>query len=507
MKRGTIIGVAGGLFAGVSLATLAIAAPNMSFFGGEAGASVTAPMVSQVTAPIAAQTTHWGTVPDLADLVEKVSPSVVMVVVRSPSEVKMTAGPGSSPFEGTPFEDFFGRGFGFPGQGGQNQGELPDRMGSGSGFFIEGGYIVTNNHVVDNAKKVTVRMADGKEIDATVVGTDPKTDIAVIKVDAKYAPSSLKWGSSDKARPGDSVFAMGSPFSLGNTVTAGIISARGRDIRSGPYDDYIQVDAPINQGNSGGPLFNAAGEVIGVNSAIYSPTGGNVGIGFSIPSDLARSIAQQIIDNGSVARGWLGVQIQQVTPDMAKGLNLGDAKGAMVADVTDGSPAQKAGFKVGDVILFYGDHPVSEVHDLTRAVADTKAGSTKDVRILRSGKQQTIKVKIAALEDDAAGPVKLAGSTPKPTATRSTLSLDGLGLDLATEDGVVVAGVKVNSSAADVGLKPGDKVVMVNQTEVNTAEAARKAVDEARKQKREAVLFQIEREGRTSFVGIPFQAG
>ena len=192
---------------------------------------------------------------------------------------------------------------------------------------------------------------------------------------------------------------------------------------------------------------------------------------------------------------------------MAKGLNLGDAKGAMVADVTDGSPAQKAGFKVGDVILFYGDRPVSEVHDLTRAVADTKAGSTKDVRILRSGKQQTIKVKIAALEDDAAGPVKLAGSTPKPTATRSTLSLDGLGLDLATEDGVVVAGVKVNSSAADVGLKPGDKVVMVNQTEVNTAEAARKAVDEARKQKREAVLFQIEREGRTSFVGIPFQAG
>jgi len=504
MKRGTIIGVAGGLFAGVSLATIAMAAPNFSVFGGEAAALVTVPAVAQVTAPVIAQTTNWGQVSNLADLVERVSPAVVMVVVRSANEVKMTSGPGGSPFDGTPFGEFFGRQFG---QGQAPQGEMPDRMGSGSGFFIEGGYIVTNNHVVDGAKKVTIRMADGKEIDATVVGTDAKTDLAVIKVETKYAPKSLTWGSSDKARPGDSVFAMGSPFSLGNSVTAGIISARGRDIRSGPYDDYIQVDAPINQGNSGGPLFNANGEVIGVNSAIYSPTGGNVGIGFSIPSDLAKSIAQQIITNGSVSRGWLGVQIQQVTPDMAKGLNLAEAKGAMVSDITDGSPAQKAGFKVGDVILNYGDRTVSEVHDLTRAVADTKAGDSRDIRILRAGKQQTLKVKIAALDEAASGPVKLAGATPKPSAPKTTVSLDGLGLELASDNGVVVAGVKVNSSAADVGLKAGDKIVSINQVEVTSPEAARKAVDDVRKQKREAVLVQIEREGRTSFVGIPFQAG
>jgi len=504
MKRGTIIGVAGGLFAGVSLATIAIAAPNFSVFGGEAVALVSVPAVAQVTAPIMAQTTNWGQVSNLADLVERVSPAVVMVVVRSANEVKMTSGPGGSPFDGTPFGEFFGRQFG-PGQA--PQGEMPDRMGSGSGFFIEGGYIVTNNHVVDGAKKVTVRMADGKEIDATVVGTDAKTDLAVIKVDTKYAPKSLTWGSSDKARPGDSVFAMGSPFSLGNSVTAGIISARGRDIRSGPYDDYIQVDAPINQGNSGGPLFNANGEVIGVNSAIYSPTGGNVGIGFSIPSAMAQSIVQQIITNGSVARGWLGVQIQQVTPDMAKGLNLADARGAMVSDITDGSPAQKAGFKVGDVILNYGDRTVSEVHDLTRAVADTKAGDSRDIKILRAGKQQTLKVKIAALDEAAGGPVKLAGATPKMPAPKTTVSLEGLGLELASDNGVVVAGVKVNSSAADVGLKAGDKIVSINQVEVTSPEAARKAVDDVRKQKREAVLVQIEREGRTSFVGIPFQAG
>jgi serine protease Do len=502
MKRGTMLGAAGGLIAGVSLTTLALAAPSYALFGsGSAAASVAAPAAAQLAAPMAAQQTRWGVVPNLADLVEKVSPSVVKIEVRSPNEGQAFSGfGGQNPFEGTPFGDFFRN---FPQQGGQEQ-ELPDRRGSGSGFVIQGGYIVTNNHVVDHASRMNVILNDGRELQATLVGTDPKTDLAVIKVDTKDLPPALPWGDSDRARPGDSVFAMGAPYGLGSTVTAGIISARGRYI-GGSYDDYIQVDAPINQGNSGGPLFDANGQVIGVNSMIFSPTGGNVGIGFSISSELARSIVDQLIANGTVERGWLGVSIGPVTQAIAASLKLDGADGAIVQQVTDDSPAQKAGVKAGDIIVSFGGTKIESVQDLTRAVADTKAGATRDLGVIRGGRRETLKVKIAKLEDNER--LELADNDGGPSATSSSggLTLSDLGLGLASNnEGVFVSNVKVNSPADDAQIRRGDRIVMVNQTEIKSPEAARKAVEDAKRQKRDAVLLQVEREGQKFFVGVPF---
>ncbi len=508
MKRGTIFGVASGLVAGVSLTTLALAAPSYAFFGHEtAAASLAAPMAAQLAAPMAAQQTRWGTINNLADMVEKVSPSVVKIDVRSTAKTQQTlrnfgGGDGENPFEGTPFERFFGT----PGQGGLG-GEQRDARGSGSGFLIQGGYIVTNNHVVDNAKKMTVEFSDGRQVNATLVGTDPKTDLAVIKVDAKDLPVALQWGDSKRARPGDNVFAVGSPFGLGNTVTAGIVSARGRDIRSGQYDDYIQVDAAINMGNSGGPLFDAGGQVIGVNSAIYSPSGGNVGIGFSIPSDLAQNVVSQIIQHGAVERGWLGVGIGPVTPDIASALNLPAARGALVNSITPNSPAARAGVREQDVILALGDREVSHLQDLTRAVADTKAGTTKDLKIMRDGRQQTLKVRIDALKDEAK-PVEVADSGASPTGANGSVAFNELGLGLAANDeGIFVTNVKVNSPAEDAGIQRGDRVVRVNQVEIKTTDAARKAVEDARKAKRDAVLLQMERGDTKFFVGVPFSEG
>ena len=511
MKRGTMLGAAGGLIAGASLSALALAAaPSYAFFAGGShvaaanAASVVAPVVAQLAAPVAAQQARWGTVPNLADLVEKVSPAVVKIEVRSANEARTMSGPGgSNPFEGTPFQDFFR---GLPQGQGQSQGELPDRRGSGSGVVIRGGYIVTNNPVVDSAKRMTVILNDGREMTATLVGTDPKTDLAVIKVDGGL-PVAVQWGDSKHARPGDNVFAIGAPFGLGNTVTAGIVSARGRDINSGAYDDYIQVDAPINQGNSGGPLFDQSGQVIGVNSAIFSPTGGNVGIGFSIPSELAQNIVQQIISNGSVERGWLGVGIQPVTPEIAASIGLASAKGALVQQVTDGSPAAKAGVKERDVILAFGDREISHLQDLTRAVADTKAGTTRDLKIVRDGHPQTLKVKIAPLAAEAKE-VKVSDNSPAAGVSPTSTNLTELGLGLASnDDGIFITNVKVNSPAEDAGIQRGDRLVMVNQTEVKSTDAARKAVEEARKQKRTAVLLQIERNDNRMFVGVPFSEG
>jgi serine protease Do len=495
MKRKAMFGAIGGLAAGVALTAIVAGTPSWAKNEDQSRAPA--------ASPVLAQTTGWGAVPRLADLVEQVSPSVVQVLVRSPAGGVVGQGAVPDAFRGTPFEDFFGRQFGSPGAPSR---ELPDRMGSGSGFFIGDGFIVTNNHVVDDAKKVTVKLVDGREIDAEVVGTDAKTDLAVLKVKDAVDVRSLEWGDSDAARPGDSIFAVGAPFGLGNTVTSGIVSARGRNINAGPYDDFIQVDAPINQGNSGGPLFNAEGRVIGVNSAIYSPSGGNVGIGFSIPSSLARSIVRQIIETGSVQRGWLGVQIQPVTPDMAKGLNLREPKGAIVAEVTDASPAMRAGFRTGDVILSFGDKPIAEVDDLTRAVADTKAGSMRDVRVLRGGREQVLKVKIEALEEGSVRTAALSGSNSPSASPAGRVALADLGLQLASEGGAVIADVKVNSPAADVGLRVGDKIVMVNQVETKSTAEVVKAIEEARRQKREAVLLQIDRGGQKQFVGVPFQS-
>jgi serine protease Do len=498
-----VIGAAGGLIAGVSLGALALASPSFALFSNNAG-QVAAPIVAQQASPqIASQPARWGTPPNLADLVEAVSPSVVQIEVRSATPVRnMSQFGGRNPLQGTPYEDFFQFG---PGQQGQ-EGEMPDQRGSGSGFFIDGGYIVTNNHVVDGAKKMTVVLTDGRELSATLVGTDPKTDLAVIKVSGGNLPRGLAWGDSTRARPGDSVFAMGAPFGLGNTVTSGIISARGRDIRSGQYDDYIQVDAAINRGNSGGPLFDQSGAVIGVNSAIFSPTGGNVGIGFSIPSDMAQGIVQQIIQTGTVQRGWLGVGIANVTPELAASMGMPTARGAMVNSVTADSPAGKAGLREGDVIVAYGDRQIQHVQDLTRAVADTKAGTARELKIIRDGREQSVRVNIAALKDEAAKPV-LASASPD-TARGDTLTLSSLGLGLTSDDGaVVVSSVKVNSPAEDAGIRVGDKLVKVGQASPATPEAARKAVEDAHKRNGQAVMLQLQREDTRYFVGVPFSEG
>jgi serine protease Do len=517
MNRSTILGAAGGLVAGVSLATLALAAPSHAFFDAgpatsvtaPAAASVVAPAAAQLAAPAAAQQARWGVVPDLADLVEKVSPSVVKIEVRSPNEMRQFSGQrGLNQFEGTPFEDFFRS---LPSQPTQPGQELPDRRGSGSGFIIQGGYIVTNNHVVDGATRMTVILNDERELTATLVGRDEKTDLAVIKVDARNLPAPLPWGDSNRARQGDSVFAVGAPFGLGNSVTAGIVSARGRNI-GGSYDDYIQVDAPINRGNSGGPLFDVNGQVIGVNSAIFSPTGGNVGIGFSISSKLAQKIVDQIIQHGSVERGWLGVAIGPVTPEIAGSLNLAAAKGAIVQEVTADSPAAKAGVKAGDVIVAYAGQPIDRVQDLTTAVADTRAGTTRDLRVVRGGRQQTLQVRIAELKDDNALRLADSSSGPSPAASSASVTMSDLGLGLsASGQNVIVNDVKVNSPAGDAQLQRGDKIISVNQTAVASPEAARKAIEDARKQKRSAVLLQVERqlnnETRRFFVGVPFPEG
>jgi len=509
MKRGTILGAAGGLVAGVSLATLALAAPSWSMGPStSAAASLAAPLAGQLAAPVAAQQARWGTVANLADLVERVSPSVVKVDVRSSAPQRTQSrqfgnggGNGDNPFEGTPFERFFG-----PDGQGQQPGEQRDQRGSGSGFVIQGGYVVTNNHVVDNAKKLTVEFADGRQVNATLVGTDEKTDLAVIKIDGGNLPPALHWGDSTKARPGDNVFAVGAPFGLGNTVTSGIVSARGRSL-SGQYDDYIQVDAAINMGNSGGPLFDQTGNVIGINSAIISPSGANAGIGFSIPSDLAQNVVAQLIAHGSVERGWLGVEITEMTPEMAQALNV-NAKGLLVNSVSANSPALKAGVKDQDVIVGYGNRDINHMTDLTRAVADTKAGTTQDLRIVRNGRPQTLKVRIEALKADAKVAALDNDDAASPTSAAGQVALAELGLSLASNDeGIFVTNVKINSPAEDAFIQKGDRIVMVNQVEVKSTDAVRKAVEEAKKQKRSAVMLQIESNGRKRFVGVPFSEG
>lgn len=475
-----------GLLAGVSLAPIMLGAPSYAIN------PEPVPLLSPVSVSVSEPETS------LADIVQRVSPSVVQILVRSAAPVQPVAGP---ELGGLPprLREFFGPNSGFfsGGRPGLPR-PMPDRVGSGSGFFIQGGYIVTNNHVVDNAKKLRVRLDDGQEVEGTLVGTDPKTDLAVIKVDDRHARAPLDWGESSRSRAGDNVFTIGAPFSLGNTVTAGIISARGRDIGSGPYDDYLQIDAPINPGNSGGPMFNAAGEVIGVNTAIYSPSGGNVGIGFAIPADQARSIIQQIVEHGSVERGWLGVSIQRVTPEIAASFGLQEAKGALIAEVTPDSPAARAGLRPTDLITAYGGRPITGTHDLTRAVADTRPGSPSDVVIRRDGGEKTLKVTIAPLEKPSRPPAALL-----PTATGAVLN-GGLGLKVIEDDGgLVIAQVVTDSGAEQAGLRTGDRLLLVNGAKVGSTSDAQQAVRDASSKGRGAVLVQIEREGVKKFVGVP----
>src|SRR5438270_6043784 len=375
--------------------------------------------------------------PSLAPLVERVMPAVVNISVELKEQAaaegeENTGKEGASPFgpSGTPFDQFLKRFFEQPFQF-RNPAEKV--MALGSGFIIDpAGYIVTNNHVVTNADKVTVIFQDNSRHTAKVIGRDEKTDIALLKIDSNQKLPYVTWGNSDDAKVGDWVVAVGNPFGLGGSVTAGIVSALGRNINEGPYDDFLQIDAPINRGNSGGPTFNLSGEIIGINTAIYSPSGGSVGIGFAVPSNTAKSVVAQLRESGHVTRGWLGVAIQSITPAIAKslGMNPDEPTGALVATVTPNSPAAKAGLKPGDVILSANGKPVNAVHDLPRQVASMPPGQKLELSVRRGGKDMNLAATTAEMPQQA----QQAAASPGSSGEEKSPSATSLGLQLAAID-------------------------------------------------------------------------
>jgi serine protease Do len=486
--------------------------------------------------------------PSFADVVSAVSPAVVSVRVQSEEQPAADEGNNFSfNFNGRGFDDLpddhplkrFFREFGNQGQGqgqggrgqqkpgqeqGQNQapkkGQNDNRphhlrpTAQGSGFFIsEDGYIVTNNHVVSDGQAFTVVLNDGTELDAKLVGKDSRTDLALLKVNAPARKFTyVSFADDTKVRVGDWVVAVGNPFGLGGTVTAGIISARGRDIGSGPYDDYIQVDAAVNRGNSGGPTFNLNGEVVGINTAIFSPSGGNVGIAFAIPSSTAKDVIADLMKDGKVDRGWLGVQIQPVTKDIADSLGLKDASGALVVAPQENSPGAKAGIKEGDVVTAVNGQPVKDARDLARRVAAFPPNTKINVDLWRDGKQQTLPVTLGNLASDAANadPSDSDQKDAAPAAPASEKALASLGITVSPAqdgNGLSVTDVDPDSDAAARGLKSGQKILSVNNQKVASAAEIGKLIEQARKDGRTRALFQIEVDGSSRFVALPIDQG
>ncbi len=455
-----------------------------------------------------------------ADLAARLLPGVVTV---SSSESVSLNNDGMPPIPGFPpgspfeqfFKDFMKR---HPpgGQGGQDNGPPMERRQSlGSGFIIDpSGIIVTNNHVINGADTITVTLHDGTSLKAKLVGADSRMDLAVLKIDAGHPLPAVAWGDSDKARIGDWVMAIGNPFGLGGTVTTGIVSARGRDIHEGPYDNFIQTDAPINMGNSGGPLFDMAGDVIGINTAIYSPSGGSIGIGFSIPANAARVVVDQLWHYGHARRGYLGITIQDVSKDIAESLGLKQAGGAMVAGVIKGAPGDKAGLKTGDVILAFDGKPVKDSHALPRMVAATEIGRNVPIEIWRDNAKQTLNAVVAELPQEPKHASLSETTKPKEAAP---VAVEGLGLSVSTIDqamrgkfhlppdqkGVVVTDVGDGSAAADRGVKPGDVILEVQQHEVHKPQDVLDQIASVRREKRQNVLLLLESEGNTHWVPLP----
>jgi serine protease Do len=495
------------------LVALALAAPPA--MAAMTPATTAAPLAAPP--PAVAPGAHSGP-ESFADLAAKLLPAVVNVSSSSHVEAHANGGPGGVPEmplfpPGSPFEQFFkdfmdrNRQGGHGGGGGPAPAPAPERrmQSLGSGFIIDpSGLVVTNNHVIDGADEITVTLQDNTVLKASVVGRDETGDIALLKVTPEKPLPSVPFGDSDTARVGDWVVAIGNPFGLGGTVTAGIVSARGRDIRQGPYDDFIQTDAAINRGNSGGPLFNMEGQVIGINTAIYSPSGGSIGIGFSIPSNMAKADVEQLRNYGHPRRGWLGVRIQQVTPDIAESLGLHDASGAMVAGVNDGGPAANANIRNGDIILKFNNQDVKEMRNLPRIVADSEVGQKVPVVLWRDGKEITVQATLAEKPDDT---TQVASAAPdvKPAQPKQT-EIAGLGLKLspitpdakdtfqlnADQKGVVITDVAPDSPAAERGLKPGDVIVEVQQEPVASPGDVQTRVDGVRKQSRKSVLMLIQ---------------
>ena len=463
---------------------------------------------------------------NIADVAEKVIDAVVNISTSQKVEARGGGSGGGQQAvpqlpPGSPFEEFFEEFFkNRRGQGGDDQApnRPPRRVNSlGSGFIVDAaGVVITNNHVIADADEITVILTDGTRLKAEVVGKDTKTDLAVLRVKPTKPLKAVKFGDSDKVRLGEWVIAIGNPFSLGGSVTAGIVSARNRDINSGPYDNYIQTDAAINRGNSGGPLFNLDGDVIGVNTAIISPSGGSIGIGFAVPSKVVQAVASSLQQFGEIRRGWLGVKIQQVTDEIAESLNIKPARGALIAGIDDKGPAKPAGIEAGDVIIKFDGKDIKEMRDLPRIVADTPVGRDVEVVIVRKGKEEKKTVKLGRLDDEK--PVK-ASATPAPADDKSVVQ-KSLGLQLSNMSdelrkkykikdavkGVVITGVDAASVASDKRLTAGSTIVAIEQEQMTGAAEVQKKVDALKKAgKKTALLLVATAEGDMLFVALPIE--
>ena len=440
-----------------------------------------------------------------ADIVAKVKPAVISVRVKIDKPAGVSLNEDDAPFPpGSPMERFFHR-FGMP-NGGEGNGNGGHHMvtGQGSGFFITAdGYAVTNNHVVQDAENVQVTTDDGKTYSAKVIGTDSRTDLALIKVDGKDFPF-VKL-SDNAPRIGDWVLAVGNPFGLGGTVTAGIVSARGRDIGAGPYDDFIQIDAPVNKGNSGGPSFDVEGNVIGVNTAIFSPSGGSVGIAFDIPADTVKNVVAQLRDKGTVTRGWIGVQIQPVTSEIAEGMGLKKASGALVPEPQANSPAAKAGIESGDVIISVDGNAVNDARDLARRIGTMAPGTSVKLGVLHQGQEKTVTVTLGTLPNEkAAANQEKSGATPDNDMPKLGLTLAPSNkMSGAEGSGVVVTAVDPSGVAADHGFQVGDVILDVGGKSVANPSDVRKQLADARKEGKRALMFRVKSGEGTRFVAMP----
>jgi serine protease Do len=462
--------------------------------------------------PRAAAPSRIAALPDFVELAKKLEPVVVNISTTqavkrdepAPQPFGRRRPPadpfGGDPFGNDPFSDFWRRFFGEPFAGPDAPRAAP-RTALGSGFIIDAkGLVLTNNHVVENADKITVRLFDQREFSAKIVGRDPKTDIAVIQItDPKGNFPVAPMGESSRLQVGEWVVAIGSPFGLDNTLTAGVVSAKGRQIGAGPYDNFIQTDASINPGNSGGPLVNLRGEVVGINTAIFSRTGGNLGIGFAIPVDSAKEILPELIKSGKVTRGWLGVSIQRVTPDIAESLGLERSRGALVANVAESSPAEQAGIKVGDVIVEYNGKPIEDSNQLPILVARSEIGKNVQAAVVRDKKRIPITVKVGELKEQ-----EVVASAPKEgklgLTVQSVTPQIAESLGLKHTDGVVITAVQSQSPAGEAGLRRGDVVVEVNRKKIGNADEFQKIVNQAKPN--ENLLFLVERGGTTLFLAL-----
>ncbi|CAA7619483.1 putative periplasmic serine endoprotease DegP-like [Candidatus Terasakiella magnetica] len=462
-----------------------------------------------------------------ADLVDRLLPAVVNIsttqtVKSSQSGPEMPQFPPGSPLEEF-FKDFLER---QQGGGGKNP-DAPSRRANslGSGFIVDpAGYIVTNNHVIADADEISIKLHDDSVFNATVVGRDPKVDLAVLKIDpGKKVLTAVPFGNSDEARVGDWILAIGNPFGFGGTVTTGIVSARARDINAGPYDDFLQTDAPINRGNSGGPMFNMKGEVIGINAAIISPSGGSIGIGFAIPSTLAMPVIEDLRKFGKVRRGWLGIRIQSLDNDMAENIGLPDQHGALVAKVDPTGPGQKAGLKDGDVVLKFDGKDITEMRRLPRYVASTAIGKKVDMVVWRDGKRQTVSATVGEMpEDPAEARTKGKAEPAKPQPGKDgQMVLPGTGLTVSTltpqlrerfgiEDenkGVVVTDAKPDSPGAEKGLRPGDLIIEADHKPVRSPQDLAKQIEDGRKAGQKSLLLRVENPQQLRYVALPLAEG